>query len=100
MGFEEEVIRKNYYVNIGQSQGVQENSILDVYRQIAIPNPYNNKKLVNYKVKVGQLKVLHASSDGSIAIEKTLHFNQDEHPVVDLQHFMIGDQVSVNIKDD
>lgn len=100
MGIEGEIIRKNYYVNIGETQGVRENSLLNVYRQISVPNPYNNKKLVNYKVKIGQLKVLHTSRDGSIAIEKSHHFGHSDSPVIELRHFMIGDQVSVAINED
>jgi hypothetical protein len=40
MGFDNEVIRKNYYVNLGASQGIKKDSILDVFRIISIQNPY------------------------------------------------------------
>lgn len=71
MGEENEVIRKNYYVNVGASQGVVKDSTLDVFRIISIQNPYDNKKRVNYKVKIGELKVLHSSDDAAIAMVKS-----------------------------
>ncbi len=95
MGFENEVIRKNYYVNIGRSQGVKKDSVLDVFRIVSIQNPYDNRKRVNYKVKIGELKVLHASDDASIAsVEK---YQKEDTPIFELNQFMVGDHVAINV---
>lgn len=95
MGFENEVVRKNYYVNIGSGQGIKKDSILDVFRIISVQNPYDNKKRVNYKVKIGELKVLHSSDEASIAMVN--QYEKDETPIFELNQFMIGDHVSINV---
>ncbi len=94
MGVENEVLKKNYYVNMGSSQGIKKDSVLDVFRVISIQNPYDNKKRVNYKVKVGTLKVIHASEQASIA---SLNEYVEERPVLELDQFMIGDHVAVSV---
>jgi hypothetical protein len=95
MGMENEVIRKNYYVNLGSGQGVKKDSMLDVFRIISVQNPYDSKKRVNYRVKIGQLKVLHATDDASIAsVEK---YEKENTPIFELPQFMIGDHVSINV---
>ncbi len=95
MGIENEVIRKNYYINMGKGQGVKKDSVLDVFRIISVQNPYDNKKRVNYKVKIGELKVIHSSDDASIA---TLNeYVKEDVPVFELPQFMVGDHVAINV---
>jgi hypothetical protein len=96
MGAENEVIRKNYYVNLGTGQGVKKDSVLDVFRIISIQNPYDNKQRVNYKVKIGELKVIHSSELASIAMVKE-YLKEEDTPVFELPQFMIGDHVSINV---
>lgn len=95
MGFENEEVRKNYYINMGSGQGVKKDSILDVFRIVSIQNPYDNKKRVNYKVKIGELKILHASDEAAIA--KVHSYEKDDAPIFELNQFMIGDHVSINV---
>jgi hypothetical protein len=95
MGLENEVVRKNYYINMGTGQGVKKDTILDVFRIVSIQNPYDNKKRVNYKVKIGELKVLHSSDEASIA---ALHaYEKEDTPIFELGQFMIGDHVAINL---
>lgn len=95
MGFDNEVIRKNYYVNLGSAQGLKKDSILDVFRIISIQNPYDNKKRVNYKVKIGELKVVHSSTDAAIAAVHS--YEKEDVPIFELNQFMIGDHVAINV---
>lgn len=95
MGFENEVVRKNYYINMGSSQGVKKNSVIDVFRIISIQNPYDNKKRVNYKVKIGELKVLHTTDDAAIAMVN--EYEKEDVPIFELNQFMIGDHVAINV---
>lgn len=95
MGTENEVIRKNYYVNMGSGQGLKKDSVLNVFRIISVQNPYNSKKRVNYKVKIGELKVLHASEEACIASVK--EYVTEDAPILDLPQFMIGDHVAINV---
>jgi hypothetical protein len=97
MGFDNELLRKNYYINMGSEQGLQKGTTLNVYRVISKSNPYNNKKRVNYNVKVGELEVLHAEDSSSITIMKSIS-DGSKDPLFDLRAFMIGDKVAVSIK--
>lgn len=94
MGLENEIIRKNYYVNIGSDQGLKEGTKLNVFRRVSKFNPYENKKRVDYKVKIGELEVLHASSGHSIA-RTTALLDGQKSPILELKYFMIGDHVTV-----
>lgn len=96
MGHENEVIRKNYYINMGSGQGLKKDSLVDVFRVISVQNPYDNKKRVNYKVKIGQLKVLHSMDEASIAMLNEYE-SEDTTPIFELPQFMVGDHVSINV---
>src|SRR5690606_25740258 len=87
MGTENEVVRKNYYINLGAGQGVKKDSILDVFRIISIQNPYDNKKRVNYKVKIGELKVIHSMDEAAIAMVNK--YETEAVPIFELPQFMI-----------
>lgn len=95
MGHENEVIRKNYYVNLGKGQGVNKDSVLDVHRIVSVQNPYDNKRRVNYKVKIGELKIIHSSDEASIAM---VHQYLNSEAIFELPQFMIGDHVSISVK--
>jgi hypothetical protein len=95
MGFDNEIVRKNYYINMGSSQGVKKDSVLDVFRIISVQNPYDNKKRVNYKVKIGELKVIHSSDDAAIAMLNS--YEKEDVPIFELNQFMIGDHVAINV---
>lgn len=96
MGYENEIVRKNYYINMGSGQGVKKNSVLDVFRIISVQNPYDNKKRVNYRVKIGELKVLNSTDEGAIAVVNQYE-KAEETPIFELPQFMIGDHVSINV---
>ena len=95
MGTENEVIRKNYYINMGSGQGLKKDSIVNVFRIVSIQNPYDSKKRVNYKMKIGELKVLHSSNEAAVAMVN--QYETEETPIFELKQFMIGDHVSINV---
>jgi hypothetical protein len=95
MGFEGEGIRKNYYVNIGVSQGLKKDSILSVFRMVSVQNPYDNMKRENFKVKIGELKVIHSSTDASITMVN--EYEKEDVPIFELNQFMIGDHVAISV---
>lgn len=95
MGTDNEVLKKNYYVNIGSKQGVKKGTLLDVFRVISVLDPYDDRKRVNYKVKIGELKVIHANDEAAIT---TVHKMLDKDlPVLDLDQVIVGDHVAVNV---
>jgi hypothetical protein len=90
-------VKKNYYLNIGQQQGVSSGTVLDVYRNISVLDPYETKNRFNYKVKIGELKVIHSEEHASIGTLQTLA-SDTSSPMFDVNAFMIGDKVDVKIK--
>ena len=97
MGIQQEVIKKNYYINIGTKQGLDTGATLDVYRTISRLDPYENKQRYNYNVKIGELEVLHAEDEASIAQLGMLR-NDKGTPLFEINDFMIGDHVKVQVK--
>lgn len=96
MGFEKEVNKKNYFVNIGENQGVEKGTTLDVFRIISKLNPYDNQKRLNHKVKVGEMKILYSSEEASIGRMQQFLDDKDT-PLFEIEDFMIGDHVDVSI---
>jgi len=97
MGYENEVVKKNFYVNMGSKQGVKAGTQLDVFRTISRLDPYETKKRYSYKVKIGELKVLHTEDNTAIGSLSKLNLGE-ETPLFDVNNFMIGDKVNVHIK--
>lgn len=97
MGTKDEIIRKNFYVDMGKNQGVTKGSVLDVYRIVSVLDPYGGKKRFNHKIKIGELKVLHSEETSSIGVINKFE-EADETPVVEIEALMIGDLVNVHVK--
>jgi hypothetical protein len=95
MGYENEVTKRNFYLNIGSNQGVSAGTVLDVFRVISRINPYENLTRVKYKVKIGQIKVLHSDDEAAIGIMTELK-DETNTQLIHLKGFMIGDHVAVN----
>lgn len=97
MGKEKEVIRKNFYMDMGKNQGVTKGSVLDVYRVVSVLDPYESKKRFNHKIKIGEVKVLHAEEGSSIGVLNKIE-EEEETPVFEIGKLMIGDIVSAHVK--
>lgn len=85
--------KKNYYVNIGLQQGVKVGTELKVYRLLNRTNPYATEKNVTFKVEVGELKVVHAEDENSIAEISKL--KTDSKVFVEIPSLNIGDHIDV-----
>lgn len=96
MGYTDELVKKNYYINLGSQQGVREGTFINVFRNVSILDPYKSKNRYNYKVKIGELKVLHAEDQSAIANMHFLKTGKDD-PYFEISSFMIGDKVDVKI---
>jgi len=97
MGFENEVLKKNFYINMGETQGLKSGTTLDVYRKVSRLDPYTSKKMHNHKVKIGELEVIHVEEQTSITKLKKYSMNKSAIQF-EIRKFMIGDKVKVNIK--
>jgi len=96
MGTPDEIINKNYYVNMGTKQGLDQGTVLDVFRVVSRVDPYKTKKRYNYRVKIGELKVLHTEDDSSIAELSQINPESDKI-YFEVPSFMIGDHVEVKV---
>lgn len=97
MGEDNEVIKKNYYINMGNNHGLEKGSVLDVFRVISRIDPYETKKRYKYKVKIAEVKVLHAEDESSIATLLEIN-NKASAPLFEIPALMIGDRVDVKIE--
>ena len=97
MGHEDEVIQKNYYVNMGTKQGLQQGTVLDVFRIISRLDPYETKKRYNYKVKIGELEVIHSEENSAITNLKDFNDSSKKGLFFDVQGLMIGDHIGVKV---
>jgi len=96
MGIKDEIINKNYYINMGTKQGLDHGTILDVFRVISRVDPYKTKKRYNYRVKIGELKVLHTEDDTSIT--ELSQINPKSNKIYfEVPSFMIGDHIEVKV---
>jgi hypothetical protein len=82
---------------MGKTQGASKGSVLDVLRVVSVLDPYENKKRFNHKIKVGEIKVLHAEDSSSIGILNKLEV-PEETPVFEISNVMIGDIVTAHVK--
>ncbi len=96
MGIPNEIIKKNYYINMGSQQGISSGAILDVYRIISRLDPYETKKRYHYKIKVGELEIVHTENETSIAQLKNLNLSE-KAPLLEIESLIIGDHVGVKI---
>jgi hypothetical protein len=97
MGHKGEQIKRNYFVNVGAIQGVRSGTTLDVFRNNSIDNPFDTNKRIHYKVKIGELQIIHSDNASSIAKSKSFL----EHAIdlqLEINSFMIGDHVAVSVK--
>ncbi len=97
MGSPSEVLKKNFYINMGKMQGIKNGALLDVQRSISVLDPYQNKKRFEHNVKIGTLKVIHTESETAIAEINEFSLAK-AGPLLDVNSFMIGDKVSINLK--
>jgi hypothetical protein len=89
---------KDFYVNIGKAQGVSEGTVLDVYRMHAEQNPFDSNKRYTYKMKIGELKIIHSDSEAAIGRLQKLEVGEEDAPIFEFEKFMVGDHVAVHVK--
>lgn len=88
---------KDFYVNLGKAQGVSNGTKLDVYRITSELNPFESNKRYNYKIKIGELTVIHSDGEAAIARVSKMEEGEDK-PIFEFDKFMVGDQVAVHVK--
>jgi len=87
-------VYKDFYVNMGEDQGVKPGSILAVYRRQGVVDNFRNVLHEDLLIPVAHMKVIQSSQTISIArLESVTPARQI--PVVDFNNVMLGDRVEL-----
>ena len=96
MGFDKEEVRKNFYVNMGEIQGLKKGTKLSVYRDVVKLDSEDEKKRYAYRIKIGYLEVVHTEDNSAIAVHKESE-KINKQIVLDGYGPMVGDTVDVDV---
>ena len=97
MGEQNETLKKNFYIDMGKNQGIKKGTSIEVYRVISRLDPYKTNQRHRYKIKIGELEVIHSEDEFSIAFLKNLSGIEGSGTYFEYDNVMIGDKVSVKI---
>ncbi len=97
MGEENEVIKKNFYLNMGGDQGLKIGTVVNVFRNLSQQDPYNTKKRFTYSVKIAELEIIHSEDHISIANLREMTNKEKNFPLIDVGGVMIGDRIEVKV---
>ena len=81
---------------MGKNQGLAKGNIVDVVRTMTRTDPYDGDARYEFKIKIGQLKVLHVEAEAAITTFHNLVDNK-ETPYVEIPDFMVGDEVKISV---
>jgi hypothetical protein len=89
-----EIPQKDYYVNMGRTQGIREGSVLDVMRRNPTYDVVAEKLYKDVTFPIAKLKVIHVEPGASIArLEKML--TVEKTPAITPRAVMVGDLVKI-----
>jgi hypothetical protein len=93
---DEEFPKKNYFINMGSNQGLKKGTKLNIYRHHSELDPYQNQMRFDFKIKVGQLEVIHTEKTTSIT--KLKNFLQEDSDIqLEIDAPIIGDIVEIDL---
>jgi hypothetical protein len=88
-----EVAQKDYYINMGSTQGLRTGSIIQVSRRMATYDLLAEKLYKDVLFPIADLKVIHVEGNAAIArLDKMLA--QDKTPAMFPRAVMVGDIVT------
>jgi hypothetical protein len=92
MGNPGEVPQKDYYINMGSSQGIRVGTSLTVKRRIATYDLLSEKLYKDLVVPVAKIKVIHVESNAAVARLEKLE-SSEKSPAISPRAVLIGDIV-------
>lgn len=94
MSYSEPMPPKDYFIDLGQRDGLKVGDVLEVFRYVPVPNRMASGDWHVMKVSVGELIVKQVGESTSVArTERERELNS--LPAMEYQSLMLGDQVSV-----
>lgn len=86
---------KDFYVNVGSSQGVREGSVLEVLRKVPTYDLLTEKLYKDVIFPIARIRVIHVEQSAAVArLERMLP--TDRTPSITPRAIMIGDFVRMN----
>jgi hypothetical protein len=85
---------KDFYVNMGSLQGLQEGSILEVMRRVSTYNSLNEQLYQDVVFPIARIKVIHVESTAAITRLETM-LPSDKIPSISPRAVMVGDLVRI-----
>jgi len=84
--------QKDFYVNMGSSQGLREGAQLEVMRRISTYDLLNEKLYQDVTFPIARLKVIHVENNAAICrLDKLI--NAEKGPETSIRAVMVGDIV-------
>ena len=87
---------KNFFINMGKTQGVTKGTRLKVLRKTIKRNELENDKEYQTFIPVGTVRVIHSDEYSSIAIKDQIFSEEGDSLILSPKSFMIGDIIKVN----
>jgi hypothetical protein len=87
---------KNFFINMGKTQGVTKGTKLRVLRKTIKKNQLDNDKEYQTFIPIGVVKVIHSDEYSSIAIKDEVFSESGSSIILSPNSFMIGDVIKVN----
>lgn len=92
LGYSNEPMDKDYYINMGAAQGLKKGATLEVLRHIPTYDLVNSQAYRDMTFPIARVKVIHVEARSAIArLEKMLP--ADQIPVIQPKAIMVGDYV-------
>jgi hypothetical protein len=95
LGDPNEVLQKDYFVNLGTNQGIQIGTVLEVARKSPSYDLTTEKLYKDLIFPFAKLRVIHAEKDAAIARLEKL-YPPEKTPVVVPRSVIVGDLVRVS----
>lgn len=89
-----EVVQKDYYVNMGPTQGIHEGTVLEVERKVSTYDLLSERLYREVTFPIARLKVIHTENGASIA-RLDRFYSADKTPVISPRAVMVGDLVKI-----
>ena len=94
MGNENEIPRRDFYINMGDSHGVKNGMVLEVLRKTSTYDLLSKKLYKDMIVPIAKVKVIHTESQGCVARLLTMN-PLDRTPAFDPYKVLVGDLVRI-----
>jgi hypothetical protein len=95
LGNPNDIVQKDYFINLGTNQGIRIGTILEVARKSPSYDLTTEKLYKDLIFPFAQIRVIHAEKDAAIARLEKL-YPSDKTPVLEPRSVIVGDMVKIS----